>query len=77
MGRTRRRRKWRATFPAICSPGTTNSAAAVFDGHEVKVVRNDAISLEEAGALQPESLIISPGPGTPDDAGVRVEAIRN
>jgi anthranilate synthase/aminodeoxychorismate synthase-like glutamine amidotransferase len=46
-------------------------------GAEVKVVRNDAISLEEAGALQPESLIISPGPGTPDDAGVSVEFIRH
>jgi para-aminobenzoate synthetase component 2 len=46
-------------------------------GAEVKVVRNDAITLEEAVAMDPESLIISPGPGNPDDAGVSVEFIRH
>lgn len=46
-------------------------------GAQVKVVRNDAINLDEARKLQPESLVISPGPGTPDDAGVSVEFIRH
>ncbi len=45
-------------------------------GAEVKVVRNDQITVAEALALNPESVIISPGPGTPDDAGVSVELIR-
>jgi len=45
-------------------------------GAEVQVVRNDKISVAEALALQPESVIISPGPGTPDDAGVSVDLIQ-
>ena len=45
-------------------------------GADVKVIRNDKIGVEEAVALQPESLVISPGPGTPDDAGVSVEVIK-
>jgi len=45
-------------------------------GAEVTVVRNDAKSPEELEAMNPESLIVSPGPGTPDDAGVSVEMIR-
>jgi anthranilate synthase/aminodeoxychorismate synthase-like glutamine amidotransferase len=45
-------------------------------GAEVKVIRNDKIGVEEAVALQPESLVISPGPGTPDDAGVSVDLIK-
>ena len=46
-------------------------------GAEVKVVRNDAITLEEAVALQLQSLVISPGPGTPQDAGVSVDFIKH
>jgi anthranilate synthase/phosphoribosyltransferase len=42
----------------------------------VKVVRNDAIDLDGIEALAPEAIIISPGPGRPEDAGVSVEAIR-
>lgn len=45
-------------------------------GAEVKVVRNDRITVDEALALQPESVIISPGPGTPDDAGVSLDLIK-
>ena len=45
-------------------------------GAEVQVVRNDQITVEEALALNPDSLVISPGPGTPDDAGVSVELVR-
>jgi anthranilate synthase/aminodeoxychorismate synthase-like glutamine amidotransferase len=37
---------------------------------DVRVVRNDRITVEEALALQPASLIISPGPGTPEDSGI-------
>lgn len=45
-------------------------------GAEVQVFRNDAISLDEMGAMKPERLLISPGPGVPDGAGVALEAIR-
>ena len=45
-------------------------------GAEVKVVRNDALSVDEALALKPEKIVISPGPGTPDDAGISLELIR-
>lgn len=39
-------------------------------GADVRVHRNDRITVEGASALSPESLIISPGPGTPKDAGI-------
>jgi len=42
----------------------------------VRVFRNDAITVEEAEALEPTQLLISPGPGRPADAGVSVELIR-
>ncbi|MDN3544404.1 MAG: anthranilate synthase component II [Roseateles asaccharophilus] len=45
-------------------------------GADVKVVRNDEITVEEIGALKPEHLVFSPGPCTPAEAGVCVEAIR-
>ena len=45
-------------------------------GADVAVYRNDAISIEEADALQPDRLVISPGPGRPVDAGISVELIR-
>jgi anthranilate synthase/aminodeoxychorismate synthase-like glutamine amidotransferase len=45
-------------------------------GAEVRVFRNDAITVEEAEALEPTHLLISPGPGRPSDAGVSVEVIR-
>ena len=41
-------------------------------GSEVKVIRNDAMSVEEALALGPERIVVSPGPGTPD--GVQLSA---
>ncbi len=46
-------------------------------GAEVTVARNDRITLEQARAMEPESLIISPGPGTPDDAGVSLEFLEH
>src|SRR3984885_8208000 len=44
-------------------------------GAEVDVHRNDAIAVEEALALAPSHLVISPGPGTPRDAGVSMGMI--
>jgi len=45
-------------------------------GVEVVVYRNDAITVDGIRELKPERLLISPGPGTPDTAGVTLEAIR-
>jgi len=45
-------------------------------GAEVHVVRNDAISVDEAERLAPSHLVVSPGPGRPTDAGISVELIR-
>jgi len=42
----------------------------------VQVVRNDALSVDEIRALRPKAIVISPGPGGPDDAGVSVALIR-
>jgi len=44
-------------------------------GAEVRVIRNDAMSVDEALAQKPEKIVISPGPGTPDDAGISLELI--
>src|SRR6478672_8467857 len=44
-------------------------------GADVQVVRNDAISVAGLEMLDPAGLVISPGPGTPDQAGVSLEAI--
>ncbi len=46
-------------------------------GAEVEVHRNDEISIEEIEAKQPEHLVISPGPCTPNEAGISVEAIHH
>ena len=46
-------------------------------GEEVVVYRNDAISIQEIKELQPDSLVISPGPCTPKEAGISVAAIKN
>ena len=45
-------------------------------GQEVRVVRNDALDLAQIAALAPERIMISPGPGTPDDAGVSLQVLR-
>ncbi|GGD33978.1 anthranilate synthase component II [Pseudoxanthomonas indica] len=44
-------------------------------GAEVKVVRNDAMTVDEIAALAPERIVISPGPCTPNEAGVSLEVI--
>lgn len=44
-------------------------------GAEVEVVRNDAITIEGIRALQPQAIVLSPGPGTPDEAGICLEVV--
>lgn len=43
---------------------------------EMEVVRNDALTVEEIAAKRPGAIILSPGPGRPEDAGVTVEVIQ-
>src|SRR5450631_3053597 len=50
--------------------------AFLMQGAEVDVYRNDAISVEAALAMEHTHLVISPGPGTPKDAGVSMDMIR-
>ncbi len=45
-------------------------------GADIRVVRNDHISLDEVRAMNPTHIVISPGPGTPDDGGVSLDVIR-
>ena len=45
-------------------------------GADVQVFRNDMISVQEIEALAPEKIVISPGPCTPNEAGVSVETIK-
>ena len=45
-------------------------------GAEVQVARNDALSVAQIQALAPERIVISPGPCTPNEAGVSVDVIR-
>ena len=44
---------------------------------DIKVVRNDEITIDEIEKLSPEAIIISPGPGYPSEAGISVEAIKH
>jgi anthranilate synthase/aminodeoxychorismate synthase-like glutamine amidotransferase len=46
-------------------------------GQDVKVVRNDKITIKKIEAMAPERIVISPGPGTPLDAGISIDAIRH
>ena len=45
-------------------------------GREVRVVKNDEIDVEGIAALAPEAIVLSPGPGNPDSAGVTLAAVR-
>jgi len=45
-------------------------------GADLKVIRNDEMTIEEIKALHPEKIILSPGPATPDDAGITLDVIR-
>ena len=46
-------------------------------GAETRVYRNDALTVAEALALKPEAVVLSPGPCTPDDAGICLDLITN
>lgn len=46
-------------------------------GAETRIVRNDAFSAAEALALNPEAIVISPGPCTPDEAGMSLDLIKS
>ncbi|PJF34104.1 MAG: anthranilate/aminodeoxychorismate synthase component II, partial [Candidatus Thermofonsia Clade 1 bacterium] len=45
-------------------------------GAQIQVFRNDALTVEQLAALEPSHIVISPGPGDPDDGGISLEAIR-
>ncbi len=56
---------------------TYNIAQALGElGHTFEVVRNDAIDVDRVRTLGPESIIISPGPGRPENAGISTELVR-
>ena len=46
-------------------------------GADLKIIRNDEMSVKEIEALQPEKIIISPGPASPDEAGITLDVIRH
>ena len=46
-------------------------------GAKVEVRRNDQVSVAEVEAMQPERIVISPGPCTPQDAGISIDLIRH
>jgi anthranilate synthase/aminodeoxychorismate synthase-like glutamine amidotransferase len=46
-------------------------------GTEVRVFRNDAVSVEEVRGLRPKGVLVSPGPCTPSEAGISVDLIRS
>jgi len=45
-------------------------------GAVLRVRRNDQVTLDEIGAMSPEQIVISPGPGRPEDAGISCDVIR-
>ena len=44
---------------------------------DIKVIRNDQLTIEEIRNLAPEKIILSPGPGRPEDAGVIIDVVKN
>ncbi len=44
---------------------------------DLQVFRNDEITLEQIAALKPDGIVISPGPGTPDDSGISLDIIKD
>ena len=45
-------------------------------GAELRVMRNDTVTVDDVRAARPEAIVISPGPGRPEDAGVTMDVIR-
>jgi len=45
-------------------------------GQDLRIVRNDAVTLEEIEVLAPAAIVVSPGPGRPENSGIIVETIR-
>jgi anthranilate synthase/aminodeoxychorismate synthase-like glutamine amidotransferase len=45
-------------------------------GADIRVRRNDEVTIEEVAAMHPDQILISPGPGRPEDAGVTMDVIR-
>jgi anthranilate synthase/aminodeoxychorismate synthase-like glutamine amidotransferase len=45
-------------------------------GQHLKVVRNDELTVEEVGRLKPSHIVISPGPGHPEEAGISIDVIK-
>jgi anthranilate synthase/aminodeoxychorismate synthase-like glutamine amidotransferase len=56
----------------------TVAANSLADGRieDIRVVRNDKITVPEIAAMQPDRLLVSPGPCTPKEAGISIEAIK-
>jgi len=46
-------------------------------GADIKVVRNDEVGVDDVEAMQPSHIVVSPGPGTPDDGGISLDVIRS
>ena len=46
-------------------------------GADLKIIRNDEMSIDEVEALSPEKIIISPGPASPDEAGITLDVIKH
>ena len=45
-------------------------------GKAVEVVRNDSLTIEDIRKINPEAIVLSPGPGTPSEAGITVDVVR-
>lgn len=45
-------------------------------GHELKVLRNDAVALDEIAELAPQRIVVSPGPGRPENSGIIIPMIK-
>ena len=43
---------------------------------DIRVVRNDALTVQEAAAMAPEAIVLSPGPGRPEDAGICIDIVK-
>ncbi len=61
------------TYNLVQYLGELGSEFAI--AQEIQVFRNDEISLDQIKALNPAAIVISPGPGTPDDSGVSLDII--